>query len=133
MEDSMNTQQLLILATSMLTPFFCGCAIAEEKGRVVRVAKLQIDAAQLKSYKAALKEEIETSVRVEPGVLALCAVSEKDNPTHITIFEIYADTNAYNAHLETPHFKKYKTTTQEMVKSLELVETVPIFLGAKMK
>jgi quinol monooxygenase YgiN len=103
------------------------------QGRVVRVAKLKIDAAQLENYKAALKEEIKTSVRVEPGVLALYAVSEKDNPTHITVFEIYADTNAYTAHLETPHFKKYKTTTQEMVKSLELVETVPIFLGAKTK
>jgi quinol monooxygenase YgiN len=130
----MNTKQLLILATSMLTTVLCERAFAEAmQGRVVRVAKLKIDAAQLENYKAALKEEIETSVRVEPGVLALYAVSEKDNPTHITVFEIYADTNAYTAHLETPHFKKYKTTTQEMVKSLELVETVPIFLGAKTK
>jgi 4-carboxymuconolactone decarboxylase len=130
----MNTKQLLILATSMLTTVLCERALAEAmQGRVVRVAKLKIDAAQLENYKAALKEEIETSVRVEPGVLALYAVSEKDKPTHITVFEIYADTNAYTAHLETPHFKKYKTTTQEMVKSLELVETVPIFLGAKTK
>jgi len=130
----MNTKQLMILATSMLTTVLCEWAFAEEmQGRVVRVAKLRIDAALLENYKAALKEEIETSVRVEPGVLALYAVSEKDNPTHITVFEIYADTNAYTAHLETAHFKKYKTTTQEMVKSLELVETVPIFLGAKTK
>jgi quinol monooxygenase YgiN len=130
----MNTKQLLIFATSMLTTVLCERALAEAmQGRVVRVAKLKIDAAQLENYKAALKEEVETSVRVEPGVLALYAVSEKDNPTHVTVFEIYADTNAYTAHLETPHFKKYKTTTQEMVKSLELVETVPIFLGAKTK
>jgi len=105
----MNTKQFVILASSMLTPFLCGCALGDEmQGRVVRVAKLQIDAAQLESYKAALKKEIETSVRVEPGVLALYAVSEKKNPTHITVFEIYADADAYNAHLETPHFKKYK-------------------------
>jgi quinol monooxygenase YgiN len=49
------------------------------------------------------------------------------------VFEIYADENAYRAHLETPHFKKYKTNTLEMVKSLELVETVPILVGAKAK
>ena len=72
-------------------------------------------------------------MRVEPGVLALYAVSEKDNPTNIMVFEIYADENAYRAHLETPHFKKYKTNTLEMVKSLELVETVPILVGAKAK
>ena len=64
----------------MLTLFLCGSAFAEEKDRVVRLAKLQIDPAHLESYKAALKEEIETSIRVEPGVLALNAVSEKDNP-----------------------------------------------------
>jgi quinol monooxygenase YgiN len=130
----MNTKQFLLLAASMLMPILCGCALGDEmQARVVRVAKLEIDAAQLESYKAALKEEIETSVRVEPGVLSLYAVSEKKNPTHITVFEIYADENAYTAHLETPHFKKYKTNTLKMVKSLELVETVPIVLGAKAK
>jgi quinol monooxygenase YgiN len=116
-----------------LTLFLCGSVFAEESGRVVRLAKLQIDPAHLESYKAALKEEIETSLRVEPGVLTLNAVSEKDNPAHITILEIYADQDAYEAHLESPHFKKYKVTTQNMVKSLELVETVPICLGTKAK
>jgi quinol monooxygenase YgiN len=108
-------------------------AFAQDKNLVVRVARLRVDATQLENYKAALKEEIETSVRVEPGVLNLYAVSEKDTPTQITIFEIYANADAYKAHLETPHFKKYKTYTKEMVKSLELSETIPIVLGAKPK
>jgi len=43
---------------------------------------------------------------------------------------MYADADAYKAHLETPHFKKYKATTQKMVKSLRLTETVPIMLSA---
>ncbi len=70
---------------------------------------------------------------MEPGVLTLYAVSEKDNPTHIIVFEMYTDADAYKAHMSTPHFKKYKATTQEMVKSLKLVETVPIMLYAKAK
>jgi quinol monooxygenase YgiN len=106
-------------------------AVAQQQNRVVRVAKLQIDSAQLDNYKAALKEEIETSVRIETGVLALYAVSDKNNPTHITVFEIYANQEAYLAHLQTPHFKKYKSSTKEMVKSLELSETVPIALETK--
>ena len=99
----------------------------------MRLAELEIDPAQLENYQAALREEIETSIRVEPGVLTLYAVAEKDNPSHIRIFEMYAEAEAYKAHLETPHFKKYKTTTQQMVKSLKLVETVPVMLGAKAK
>jgi quinol monooxygenase YgiN len=127
----MNSKQFLILGTLVLASM-CGFAFAAEmQSRYVRLAVLEIDPAQLDSYSAAAKEEIETSVRVEPGVLALYAVSEKDNPARIIVFEMYADPNAYKAHLETPHFKKYKATTQDMVKSLKLVETVPIMLKAK--
>jgi quinol monooxygenase YgiN len=46
---------------------------------------------------------------------------------------MYADAAAYEAHLQTPDFKKYKIGTQGMVKSLVLVETEPILLGAKAK
>ena len=100
---------------------------------MVRLAKLIIDSVQLESYKVALKEEIETSIKLEPGVLTLYAVSEKDNPTHITILEIYADTASYKAHIETSHFIKYKTATRDMVKSLELVDAVPLLPGMKIK
>ena len=105
----------------------------QQNGLVVRMAKLQIDSAQLENYKAALKEHAETAVRVEPGVLTLYAVYEKNNPTHVTVFEIYASQEAYQAHLKTAHFIKYKTSTKDMVKSLELVETVPIALETKYK
>lgn len=81
----------------------------QAQGRVVRLAELEIDPLQLENYKAALREEIDTSIR---------------------ILEIYADVAAYKAHLETPHFKKYKTLTQGMIKSLNLVDTDPIRLAA---
>jgi Uncharacterized conserved protein len=67
------------------------------------------------------------------GVLVLYAVSEKDNPTHVKVFEIYRDRSAYEAHLGSDHFKKYKTTVEKMVKSLKLMQATPIMLGAKSK
>lgn len=97
----------------------------------MRLAELEIDPAHLESYLAALKEEIETSIRVEPGVLALNAVSVKGHPAQIRIFETYADVAAYKAHLESPHFKKYKSRTREMVKALQMLETDPILLSSK--
>lgn len=106
---------------------------SQRNKQMVRLAKLTIDAMQLEQYKAVLKEEIEASVRLEPGVITLYAVSEKNNPTHITILEIYADSSAYKSHLQTPHFIKYKTATKDMVKSLELVETDPLIPGMKIK
>lgn len=115
-----------IFLALILTQFTVQVATAQEKGQMVRLARLVIDSAQLENYKAFLKEEIETSLRVEPGVLTLYAVSEKEKPTHITILEIYRDNDAYKAHILTSHFIKYKNGTSAMVKSLELAETVPL-------
>ena len=50
-------------------------------------------------------------MRVETGVLFLFAVSVKDRPYSVRVFEGYADQSAYEAHLTTPHFSKYKTET----------------------
>ena len=123
----------IMLVAVMLTFGFCKNSSSNNKNQMVRLAKLVIDSTQLENYNALLKEEIEASVRLEPGVLTLYAVSEKNNPTHITILEIYADTIAYKLHLQTPHFIKYKNGTKDMVKSLELVETVPLVPGMKIK
>ena len=98
---------------------------------VVRLAELEIDPNQTQAYQAALKEEIETSIRSEPGVLTLYAVSLKEHPTQIRIFERYASRAAYEAHLQSAHFQKYKRETQNMVSSLRLIETDPIYLGSK--
>ena len=106
-------------------------AAEEPQTQMVRLAKLEIHPEHLEAYKAALKEEIEASIRLEPGVLALRAVSDKANPTRITIMEIYAGADAYKAHIESPHFQKYKVGTQHMVKSLELVDVEPVLLGEK--
>ena len=122
-----------MLVAGMFIFAFCKNSSSQSKNQMVRLAKLVIDSAQLENYNALLKEEIEASVRLEPGVLTLYAVAEKNNPTHITILEIYADTVAYRSHLQTPHFIKYKNGTKDMVRSLELVETVPLLPAMKIK
>jgi len=107
-------------------------ACAEDQSeRVVRIAELEIDPAQLDAYKAALREEIEQSINLEPGVLTLYAVAVKEHPNQIRLFEIYASAAAYQAHLQSPHFRKYKAGTAGMVRSLRLIETEPVLLGAK--
>jgi quinol monooxygenase YgiN len=100
---------------------------------LVRVAELEIDPAQLESYTAAVKEEMETSVRVEPGVLAIYCVAEKDNPVKLRFFEMYADEAAYKAHIESPHFRKYVETTKPMIRSRKLIDAVPVQLSAKLR
>lgn len=99
--------------------------------RVVRMAELEIDPTHLDNYLRLLIEEIEASVRLEDGVLALNAVALKDAPEKIRILEIYRDGQAYEAHLQTPHFLKYKRETQTMVRSLTLLDVEPLVMEAK--
>ena len=130
----MGTRRLLKIGGAVLALLLSGDAVAEEpRVPYVRIAELEIDPAQLGSYKAAVKEEMETSVRVEPGVLAIYAVAEKDNPSRLRFFEMYADEAAYKAHRETTHYKKYADATKGMIISRRLIETVPIQLSAKTK
>jgi len=89
---------------------------------MIRISEIEIDSIYLKEYKAILKEEARASVKLEPGVISICPMYEKENPTQVRILEIYASREAYELHLKTPHFQTYKTTTLKMVKSLKLTD-----------
>ena len=114
-----------VLAAVML-PSAMAQSASDYGDDIVRISRITVDAAQLESYKAFLKEEAETSMRIEPGVRFLYAMSEKKDPTQFTIVEIYDNQAAYQSHLKTPHFLKYKNGTIKMVKSLELVDMAPL-------
>ena len=57
----------------------------------------------------------------------------KDHPDQVRVFEMYTDADAYRAHLETAHFKKFAATTKDMVKFRKLMDGIPISLSAKAK
>jgi quinol monooxygenase YgiN len=85
-----RTAAALILAASLSLPLFSERASADAiPGQFVLVVELEIDPAQLEPFKAAIKENGETAVRVEPGCRSFSAVFEKDNPKRVRLFEIY--------------------------------------------
>lgn len=88
-----------------------------------RIAKIKVDINQLEKYKVALIEQMNTAIKVEPGVLSYTVVSDKKDLSLITILEVYANLEAYQSHILTPHFKKYKDAVKDMVLSLELIDT----------
>ncbi|TPG63773.1 putative quinol monooxygenase [Hymenobacter nivis] len=123
----------VLLAAGLLVLVAGSSAVAQAGPQVVHLAKLEIYPAQLTSYLAALKEHAETALRVEPGVLTLYPMADAAHPERITVLEIYASQAAYQAHLKSPHFLKYKAGTKEMVKSLELIDEVPLLPTGKVK
>jgi len=136
----------LFILTMILTIVFTSCSSNNENkesivseisifadSNKVRLSMITVDSTRLGEYNVFLKEEIEASMHLEPGVLTLYAVSEKDNPNKLVILEIYADEEAYQKHIKTPHFLKYKKGTLDMVQSLDLIDCTPLIPGLKIK
>ena len=93
---------------------------------IVRLSKIEIWPQFLDEYIKYVTEVGEISLRTEPGVLTMYAVGEKENPCRITILETYASKAAYNKHIASAHFQKYKQGTLHMVKSLVLSDQTPL-------
>ncbi|MGL4632492.1 MAG: putative quinol monooxygenase [Leadbetterella sp.] len=104
---------------------------AQTKNQIVRIANIKVDPVQLNTYQAALKMQITTAIKKEKGVLSYEVFADKKDPSKITILEIYADSLAYQSHILTPHFKKYKETVKNMVQSLELIDVNPLISAKK--
>lgn len=97
-------------------------AQSPEKSAMVRIAELEISPEHLDEYLTILKKEAAASVRLEPGVICIYPMYEQENPTLIRLLEIYASREAYESHLQTPHFLEYKNSTLHMVQSLRLID-----------
>ena len=115
----------------MMVMFNTLSAQAQQNDRKFRIAKIEIYPEYLNQYRSALAEHAKAAVKLEPGVLALQAVYDKDKPVNVTVFEVYASEAAYQKHLKAAHFLKYKNGTLKMVKSLELIAVEPISLEVK--
>ena len=94
----------------------------------IRMAHLQIRQDQLSAFTASVREEMEAALRVEPGVFAIYAAADRNDPANMVFFEMYRDENAYQIHRDTPHFQKYFNTTRDMISKRVLLELVPVEL-----
>ena len=85
----MTARELFVAGAAVLAAAFSGSAEAQPATeQYVQVAHIEIDPVQLEEYRAAVREQITAAIRDEPGVLVLYAVSDKDNPARVTVFEI---------------------------------------------
>lgn len=122
-----------ILIGTFISMLTCAFSVGAGEVQMTRLSKITVDADHLPAYRAALAEEVRASMALEPGVLSLYAVFDKEEPTRLTILEIYASRQAYEQHVKSSHFLKYKNGTLHMVKSLELVDVDPLLPELKIK
>lgn len=96
--------------------------IINTKDMIVRISEIEVYPEYLKEYLEFAHNVGATSVREEPGVIAIYPMQQLKNECQIRILEIYASQEAYQHHIQTAHFQTYKQGTLHMVKSLDLVD-----------
>jgi len=98
----------------------------KDKTMIVRLAEIEVYPEHLQEYLKFAGEVDRLSVEREPGVVCLFPMQSAEDSTHIRILEIYASEEAYQSHIKTAHFLKYKQGTLHMVKSLKLPTMQPL-------
>ena len=97
------------------------------KGTMIcRIAEIEVYPQYLNEYLTFANDVDRRSMTEEPGVICLFPMQSAEDSTQIRILEIYASDEAYQQHLKTPHFLKYKQGTLHMVKSLKLPTMQPL-------
>ena len=91
---------------------------AQSAGLFVNAVDLDIVPAEREKFLAAITENGMASVK-EPGCRRFDILNLGSDPNHFFLYEIYDNEAALKAHRETPHFKKYATTTANMVAKRE--------------
>ena len=99
---------------------------AARESMIVRLAEIEVHPQYLTEYLAFANEVDRLSMEREPGVICLYPMQSAEDSCRLRILEIYASEEAYQQHLKTEHFQKYKQGTLHMVKDLKLPTMKPL-------
>ena len=69
---------------------------------------------QLDAFLAATQENAVAS-RDEPGIVRFDVLSDRADPTHVVLVEIYRDDAAAAAHKDTAHYQRWRDTVAPMM------------------
>ena len=97
----------------------------------IRLIKIELDPNAIERFNNLGNSVMLPGIKNERGVLVMYAAGEKENPARVSILEVYENLDAYNYHIETPHYLQYKQEAKSLVKTLKFIDVNAILLGSK--
>jgi autoinducer 2-degrading protein len=89
---------------------------------------IQVAPAHRKEFMEASLGDGHGSVRDEPGCFRFDILQSAEDENRFHLYEVYADEAAFEAHQQTPHFKKWIETVRDwFVGELEITRMSTIF------
>ena len=72
------------------------------------------------AFLEAMKQQAKNSLEREDHCVQFDVCTAPDDPGHIFLYEIYRDAAAFQAHLETAHFRDFNEATADLVQSKQV-------------
>ena len=99
---------------------------------VFNIFELGIKDGQSAAYNHIGDENIRTSLEKEPGTLAMYSIKQKINPQMAYMIEIYADEAAYQTHIASPQYQKFREAAPQILTGHKHKYNIePQYLGDK--
>lgn len=98
---------------------------------ITRLFKLERNMAMEAQYNEVGNNNLTTSIKVEPGTLAMYGTHVPDDPKTCYVFEVYADDEAYNVHVASDHFQAFAKMASEVLTGRAVYQLVPQLLVEK--
>ena len=83
----------------------------------VLIVNLKVKSEELDRFMALALENAEATRTTEPGCRQFDVVVDVEDATRITLYEVYDDAEAFEAHQQTAHFKSYLETAVPLLES----------------
>ena len=85
----------------------------------VLTVRIKIKPDSVEKFMAALTANANAARGTEPGCLQFDVLVDPEDRTRLMLYEVYKDAAAFEAHQQTPHFKKYMDTALGWLESRE--------------
>lgn len=82
---------------------------------VMRLIKVEVKAEFSEKFAHSVKKEMTTSMAAEPGMEIMMSGINKKKSNEWYFVEVYVNDQAYDAHVQTPHYEEYIEETDGMV------------------
>src|SRR5436190_1299580 len=79
------------------------------------VVSLSVKADLRDKFLAAAEDDSISSVRDEPGCVRFDVLQDNSDPNHFYYYEVYRDEPGYQAHLQAPHFARWRAAAAEVL------------------
>ena len=74
---------------------------------LVLCVRIKIKPERVEEFMAGVEANGRAARKTEPGCLGFDILADPNDRTNVMLYETYADEAAFEAHQQTPHFKKY--------------------------